>query len=210
MKKKPEYYTAIRDDIIDVLPEGALKILEVGCGAGLTGRAIKEKRGSRVEVTGIEIMNDAAEQAKANLDKVIVGNVETLELPFSKGYFDCIIYGDVLEHLIDPWSLIIRHREFIKPGGHVVISIPNVAHYRTIKMLWKKKWDYTDRGVFDKTHLRFFALHNIEELLKDAELEIVNIRKKLAGSKSKKFINKMLRGALSDYLTEQYIVVAKR
>jgi SAM-dependent methyltransferase len=210
MTKKPEYYTAVREDIINVVPESSRRILEVGCGAGFTGRAIKEKFGNKAEVTGIEIVAEVAEKARGNIDKVIIGNVETLELPFAKGYFDCIIYGDVLEHLIDPWGLLIRHREFLKAGGHVVISIPNVAHYRTIKMLWKKKWDYTDRGVFDKTHLRFFALHNIRDMLKDAGLDIVNIRKKLSGSKSKKFLNKVLRGALSDYLTEQYIVVAKK
>jgi O-antigen biosynthesis protein len=209
MKKKPEYYTAVREDIIEVVPEGACRILEVGCGAGFTGRAIKERRAG-VEVTGVEIMNDVGEAARSNLDNVIIGNVETLELPFGKGYFDCIIYGDVLEHLVDPWTVLEKHREFLKKGGHVIISLPNVAHYRTIKMLWKKKWDYQDRGILDRTHLRFFALDNIKEMLKDARLEIVTVKKKLAGSKSKKFLNKILRGALSDYLAEQYIVVAKR
>jgi 2-polyprenyl-3-methyl-5-hydroxy-6-metoxy-1,4-benzoquinol methylase len=210
MTKKPEYYTAIREDIIDLVPDGACRILEVGCGAGLTGRAIKEKKGASVEITGIEIIDDVAQAARANLDKVIIGNVETLELPFNKGYFDCIIYGDVLEHLVDPWTVLAKHKEHLKKGGHVIISLPNIAHYRTIKMLWKKKWDYKDRGIMDKTHLRFFALDNIKEMLKDADLEIVSIKKKIAGSKSKKLINKLLRGAISDYLAEQYIVVAKK
>ncbi len=210
MTKKPEYYTAIRSDIIEVVPQGALKILEVGCGEGLTGRAIKERSGGKAEVVGIEIISHAAEKAKSNLDKVIHGNVETLELPFAKEYFDCIIYGDVLEHLIDPWSVLAVHCNYLKKGGIVIISLPNIAHYRTIKMLWKKNWDYRDGGIMDKTHLRFFALNNIKDMLADVKLQIITIRKKLAGSKSKKLINKALGGALSDLLTEHYIVVAKR
>jgi 2-polyprenyl-3-methyl-5-hydroxy-6-metoxy-1,4-benzoquinol methylase len=210
MTKKPEYYSAAREDIIEFVPNGAMKILEVGCGEGLTGRAIKERSGGKAEVAGIEIVLSAAKKAEANIDKVIHGNVETLELPFAKEYFDCIIYGDVLEHLIDPWSVLAIHCGYLKKGGIVIISLPNISHYRIIKMLWKKNWEYQERGIMDKTHLRFFALNNIKEMLKDAKLEIVAIRKKIGGSKSKKLLNKALGGALSDYLAEQYIVVAKR
>lgn len=208
--EKADYYTAVRDDIIDVIPDGVQRILEVGCGAGATGRAIKERRKGRIEVTGIEIEAEVAEKAKANIDRVIVGNVETTALPFEKGYFDCIIYGDVLEHLVDPWKLLAGHCEFLRKDGYVVISIPNIAHYRTIKMLCRKEWNYADRGILDKNHLRFFALNNVKDMLKNANLGIVRIKQKLSGSRSKKILNKVLCGALSDYLTEQYIILAKK
>jgi len=208
--EKSEYYTAIRDDIIEMVPDGVRRILEVGCGAGFTGRAIKENRKGPIEVTGIEIEAKVAEKAKENIDRVMVGNVETMELPFEKGYFDCIIYGDVLEHLVDPWNILIRHCGFLKKNGYVVMSIPNIAHYRTIKMLCRKEWNYEDRGILDKNHLRFFALNNIKEMLRNADLGIVRIKHKLSGSKSKKILNKMFCGALSDYLTEQYIILARK
>jgi len=208
--KKDEYYAGRRDDLIEFIPEDARRILEVGCGMGLTGRAIKAQRKAHIEVTGIEIEPGPAEKAKANIDRVIVGNVETLELPFEREYFDCILYGDVLEHLLNPWGLLAKHEKFLKQSGCVIASIPNVAHYRTIKMLRKKEWNYQGRGVLDKAHLRFFTKKSIKDMFEKAKLDIVKISYKTSASNVKKFLNKIFFGALLDDITEQYIVVARK
>jgi len=208
--KDLKYYASKRDDVVEIVPFGVRSVLEVGCGMGFTGRAIKEREASGVEVTGIEIVPEMAEKAKANLDNVISGDVEKLDLPFGKEYFDCILYGDVLEHLIDPWGLLKKHCELLKKGGYVVMSIPNIAHYRTIKMICRKEWEYADAGILDSTHLRFFAIRSIKKMISDAGLEIVKMNHKISASKSKRFFNRMLGGALLDYITEQYIIVAKK
>jgi len=207
---KPEYYSSIRNDILRLVPQGITRVLEVGCGTGATGRAIKERAGYPVEVTGIEIEPEMAEKAKGNIDNVIAGNVEIIGLPFDKGYFDCLIYGDVLEHLVDPWKLLARHCALLKEGGFVVASIPNIAHYRTIKMLFRKEWNYEETGIFDRTHLRFFTIKGIKEMFGNAGLEIIKIEYNISASKSKKFLNKILLGILSDHIVEQYIILARK
>ena len=208
--KDPNYYASKRDDVVGIVPGGVKKVLEVGCGMGFTGRAIKEREKSGVEVTGIEIVPEMAEKARANLDNVISGDVEKVELPFGKEYFDCILYGDVLEHLINPWKLLRQHCEFLQKGGYVIMSIPNIAHYRTIQMLCRKEWKYADAGILDSTHLRFFTLKSIKRMVSDAGLEIINMNRKISASKSKKFFNRISGGALIDYMTEQYIILARK
>ena len=207
VENRIEYYQTRRDELIEFMPDGIRRVLEVGCGAGLTGRALKEKKGATF-VAGVEINAAAAEEAKGNVDKVVSGDVEKLELPFEKGYFDCIIYADVLEHLVDPWSVLAKHREFLSKDGIVVASIPNIAHYRIIQMLGRKEWNYASRGILDRTHLRFFALRSIKSMFNDAEFDIIKIERRLAGSKVKKVLNKIFFGAFKDYLTEQYFVIA--
>ena len=208
--KDPKYYASKRDDVIEIVPVGVKKVLEVGCGMGFTGRAIKEREAPGVEVTGIEIVPEVAEKAKENLDRIIVGNVENIGLPFDKEYFDCIIYGDVLEHLIDPWKVLKRHCVFLKKGAYMVMSIPNIAHYSIFKMLWRKEWNYEDMGILDNTHMRFFALNNIKSMISGAGLEIIKLNRKIGASKSKKFFNKIFCGALTEYMTKQYIILARK
>jgi len=208
--KKLEYYWAMGGDILEFIPKDAKRILDVGCGLGLTGRTIKERMGKAVEVTGIEIEPGIAEKAKENLDTVFAGNAETTTLPFGDNYFDCIIYGDVLEHFIDPWGVLKKHAKLLKPGGVVIARIPNIAHYRTIKMLFRKEWKYEDRGILDNTHLRFFAIKSIRDMFKSSGFGITGIRRIVSASKSKKFLNKILFGAILDYITEQYIVAAQK
>lgn len=194
--KNMEYYSSQRREIVELVPAGVRKILEVGCGMGLMGKAIKKREGSGTEVVGIELVPEIAKKAGGNLDKVISGDVEKMELPFGKGYFDCIIYSDVLEHLIDPWGLLKRHGEFLRKGGYVIMSIPNIAHYRTIGMLCRKEWNYASQGILDNTHLRFFALGNIRRMVSDAGLEIIRMERDISASKSKRFINMLLCGAI--------------
>jgi len=208
--KKLEYYGQKGVDIAEFIPEDSKHILEVGCALGLTGKSIKEKTKGNAEIIGIEIEPEIAKKAEENLDKVIVGNVETLELPYEKGYFDCIIYGDVLEHLIDPWKLLIKHAGLLKEGGSVIARIPNIAHYRTIKMLFRKDWHYEDRGILDNTHLRFFAVKSIKEMFKNTGFEIIKIKHIISASRVKKVLNVLLFGALLDYITEQYIILATK
>jgi len=210
MKTTPNYYENPRNDITGLIPADARRILDVGCGTGNLGAAIKGSRGGSIEVVGIEIDPDAASKAKGKLDKVIEGNVETSGLPFPGGYFDVIIYGDVLEHLIDPWGTLKKHREFLKSKGLVIASIPNVAHYRVIKMLKKKEWRYQDAGILDSTHIRFFTIKSISRMFVEAGFSIESVSHNICGSKIKKKLNQIFKNCLIDSLAEQYIIAARK
>jgi ubiquinone/menaquinone biosynthesis C-methylase UbiE len=203
------YYGNMREDLIKLMPPNPRHILDVGCGIGAMGRKIKSVMGNDVEVVGVERDPSAGKRASEALDRVFIGDIESIDLPLGAGYFDCIIYGDVLEHLLDPWSLLKKHRLLLKAGGCVIASIPNIAHYRIIKMLRRNEWNYSAAGILDKGHIRFFTIKSIREMFEDAGLEIVRIEHNIAGSRTKKVINLLLNNILLDRLTEQYIIVAR-
>ncbi len=205
--KDREYYRGIRVEIVDLVTPLAQRILDIGCASGVTGQMLKE-RGVK-EVVGVEKDPKACEEASKRLDKVYLGDVQEMPLPY-KEYFDCIIYADVLEHLIDPWSLLKRHRELLKEGGSVLASIPNVGHYRVIKKLIKGTWNYEDKGVLDSTHLRFFALKNIRDMFSQAGYRIDRVIYKVSASKIKKALNKILNGRLNESLSEQFLIKATK
>jgi 2-polyprenyl-3-methyl-5-hydroxy-6-metoxy-1,4-benzoquinol methylase len=201
------YYYSVRYDLIKLIPSETKKILEVGCAGGMTGKALREKGFD--EIVGIEILEEPAQNAKSHYDKLIIGDVEKITLPFEKGHFDCILYGDVLEHLTDPWKLLKDHNALIKTGGIIICSIPNIRHYRIIKRLTiKGEWEYREDGIMDKTHLRFFTIKSIRSLLENSGFEITKIIKKPSGAAWIKLLNRICGNRFIDYLVRQYIVVA--
>lgn len=206
--KQDDYYQCIRCDVVDLVEKGTKRVLDVGCAFGITGELLKEK--GIEEVVGIEVQPHACEEASKRLDKVIMGNVQDLTLPYKDGYFDCIIYADILEHLIDPWSVLKRQNRLLKKGGHVVASIPNVRHYRVIKKLKSGRWDYEEKGVLDSTHVRFFTLESIKKMFRDAGYDIERIEYKISASNNRKLLNKILRGRLNESLSEQFLVRAAK
>ena len=113
MNEKPvSYYENVRNDLIPLIPNDAKCILEVGCASGMTGRELKRRNGAFV--AGIELNANAANAAKDVLDDVVHGNIEKITLPYSDNSFDCILFADVLEHLINPLSALIKVRRLLK------------------------------------------------------------------------------------------------
>lgn len=170
-------YTGRRNDVLKLVPEKATKVLDVGCSVGILGEAIKNKC-PEAEVKGIELHQQMAEIARQKLDDVIVADVESLQPTecFKKNEFDCIIFADVLEHLRDPWKVLKDFSEVLNENGTVVLSIPNVRHYTTVfSLLFLGRWPYRSRGIHDRSHLRFFTLKSITELLDHAGLKITKI-----------------------------------
>jgi O-antigen biosynthesis protein len=210
MKEKGDtYYLRARDDLIRLVPLSAKRILEIGCAAGMTGKALQQR--SLEELVGVELVEEMAEKARPYYTKVFVDDIEQLQLPFEKGHFDCIIYGDVLEHLVDPWALLRRHRDLLKDGGAIVLSVPNIRHYRIVKkLLLHGAWEYTGDGILDKTHLRFFTLKSIRSMLAEAGFDIVTIVKRPHGSRLLKAANWFAGNSLSGHLVRQYKILAKK
>lgn len=167
------YYASSRPELVPHVPITAQRILDVGCGAGAFGKALKD-RGAR-EVVGIEVVPEAYERARLVLDDAICASIENVELPFSDTYFDCVVCGDVLEHLVDPVAALRKLTRVLRPDGVIVISIPNVRFYAVVNMLAEGRWQYADAGIMDRTHLRFFTKTELIELVSNAGLELKGI-----------------------------------
>lgn len=203
------YYFSVRHDMIGLIPQGTKRVLEVGCGGGQTGKELKEK--GIEEVAGIEIVDEVARSGEKYYDALHIGDVEEMELPYGNGHFDCILYGDVLEHLRDPWKALRSHNRLLKSGGVIVVSIPNIRHYRIIKGLaFKGEWEYRDDGIMDRTHLRFFTLRSISDMICGAGYNINRVLKKPSGAAWLKTLNKCCGNGLIDLLVRQYIISAQK
>jgi 2-polyprenyl-3-methyl-5-hydroxy-6-metoxy-1,4-benzoquinol methylase len=166
-------YVGSRPDIERLLPSEAKLILDVGCSTGVLGAAVKAKTGA--QVFGIELSEEMANEALDRIDKVFVGDATEIILKgkLSGYHFDTIIFADVLEHLIDPWITINAVANYLKPEGTIIASIPNIRHIDTIyNLVIRGYWPYRDRGIHDRTHLRFFTRKNIEQLFEQAGLSI--------------------------------------
>ncbi|MFH1762413.1 MAG: class I SAM-dependent methyltransferase [bacterium] len=201
--------TSSRKDLIDLIPGNVKTVFEVGAGIGKMGRVLKGMKFQKV--AGIEINREAALKAKTFYDEFIAGDVEKVELPFQDNYFDCIIYGDVLEHLVDPWTVLKRHRRLLAEDGVIIASIPNIRYYKILKKLvFKGRWNYEDAGILDRTHLRFFTIKTIREMFEQNGYKIIKVIKEPGCSKTKKIINKLFFNIFIDFLVVQYKIVAKK
>lgn len=208
-------YTGLRDDIADLIPCDSKKILDLGCGVGTLGENIK--RDNDAEIIGVELDRMMAEIARKKLDRVIVGDVERIRLEdhLSPDYFDCIVFADILEHLKEPWSVLKGTTKFLRDEGIIIASIPNIRHYATIlDLAIKGYWPYTERGIHDRTHLRFFTLTNIEEMFQSAGLEIVRLERKYRIIERPHRYNRFSRylacPPFKDFFTFQYLIIAKK
>jgi len=208
-------YIGSRNDIVKQIPHESKKVLDVGCSTGILGESIKRK--NNAEVIGIEIDEQMADIAKEKLDRVITVNVEKINLAdyLVPDYFDCIIFADLLEHLTDPWNILESTTRFLQDAGFIIASIPNVRHYTTImSLVLRGYWPYRERGIHDKTHMRFFTLRNIKDMFRDAGLEITKIERKYRiiekPHRYNRFSKYFAHLFLKDFLTFQYLIVARK
>ncbi|MDD5437479.1 MAG: methyltransferase domain-containing protein, partial [Candidatus Omnitrophica bacterium] len=151
-----------------------------------------------------------AQEATKNLDNLYVVDIETAKPDLGKEPFDCIIFGDVLEHLINPWQVVKDMKRYVARDGYVVISIPNISHWPVVRGLLSGNWDYKGEGTLDITHLRFFTLKSAERMLKDAGFVIQCNACRLSCNKFFKKINKLSGGKLTHLLAWQYLILAKK
>jgi SAM-dependent methyltransferase len=148
------YPDAPRSEVIPFLPLKARRFLDIGCGFGGFGSAIKAIR-PNVYVCGVEPSEEAAAVAASRLDHVFVGDFPD-DVPRER--FDCLVFNDVLEHLVDPWSALRESHQFLEPNGRIVASIPNVRYLPVVmEIVLKGDFRYRDEGVLDRTHVRFFT-----------------------------------------------------
>ena len=161
-----DYFEFERPELLALVPLDARDIVDVGCGAGRLGAAIKIRQ--EAKVTGIEMDSAAAAAARTRLDLVVEGDLERIEWPFQPLSIDAAVCGDVLEHLRDPLALLRKIHSWLRPGGTLVVSLPNVRHHSVVRGLLEGNWTYEAAGLLDHTHLKFFTKREIEKLLSRA------------------------------------------
>lgn len=167
---------SVHADVVLLVGENR-RVLELGPATGYMSRALRERG---CTVVGIELDPAMAEQAAPHLDRVIVGNLDELDLDEELGdeRFDVIVTADVLEHLVDPLAVLRRLTPFLDDdSGAFVLSVPNVAHGSVRLALLEGAFDYQDIGLLDRTHKTFFTRHSLELMLDEAELGVAELRR---------------------------------
>jgi 2-polyprenyl-3-methyl-5-hydroxy-6-metoxy-1,4-benzoquinol methylase len=208
--KPASYFANARHDIVALLPTGPeSSILELGCGAGGTGRAVLAA-GKAGRYVGLELNEGAARTAAQSLTDVLVGDVETLDLSPYAGQFDALLISEVLEHLTDPWSTLTRLTACLKPGGAVFASSPNISHWQVIRDLALGRFDYVGTGVMDRTHLRWFTPASYGRLFEQAGVEVQLIRPLVPLRWKAKLINRLTAGRFAHLFMPQIMIIGRR
>lgn len=164
---KPEaYYGSLNKALLQAIPSRARTILDVGCGSGSLGAALKRQDAGR-QVFGIERSAGPAARAARKLDRVFNIHVEEFDPPLEPASIDCIVYGNVLENLADPEAVVRRHRRFLRPDGLVLCCVANVQHFSLLNAQCTGDFQYTTAGLLDDSTLRFFSRSTFLKLLLD-------------------------------------------
>jgi SAM-dependent methyltransferase len=176
--ERPAYFEIANLEILRIverLPRN-LRVLDVGCGSGVHGAELKRKY--QHSVTGVDLSKASIEKARARIDVACVSDVEQpWAYPFAASTkFDVIVFSDILEHLYDPAQVLRAHLALLKPGGCVVISIPNVAIWNVRLELLFGRFRYQQTGTLDRTHIRFFDRRSYRELISGVGLHVERFR----------------------------------
>jgi 2-polyprenyl-3-methyl-5-hydroxy-6-metoxy-1,4-benzoquinol methylase len=156
------------------MPRDASRVIEVGCSSGSLAREYKKVNGNCYYV-GVEIVPEYVKLAQRYCDKVLELDIENVDEVLLRGDLqcDCWVFGDVLEHLRDPWHLLGKIRQTISNNGSVVACIPNAQHWSVQTRLNSGALRYEEAGLLDKTHLRWFTRTTIIEMFQNAGFEII-------------------------------------
>lgn len=226
IQSRGRYYGHERPEVAALVPASARRVVDVGCGGGGLGHALKQAR-PELEVRGIEIVPEQAARARTVLDDAIVGTAEG-DMPDAWPRPDCVIFADVLEHLVDPWAALRTWHDRLAPGGTIVVSLPNVGHREVVGGMLRGRWDYKDAGVLDRTHLRFFTRETGVEMLESTGFRVshvgrvVDLPDRPGASMLSRYVRRRarsepvrdaphgLRGVVSDLCTVQFLLVGSR
>ena len=159
--------------LADLVPDNAQRILHLGCREGEQGKGLLD-RGS-VEVVGVDRDRSACEKAGNKLSEIICGNIEEIDLPYDKGYFDCIIIDNTLEYLKDPLNGLMKLKGYLSDSGTAIAVIPNTGNIFKISKLVEGQWNSDDINDSNDTPLKFFTRKEIEKLFAEAGFEIIGL-----------------------------------
>ncbi|MBC7405486.1 MAG: class I SAM-dependent methyltransferase [Cytophaga sp.] len=208
--KEKSYFSQNRLEMLQFIPPTATRLLEVGCGRGGFIGALKRQRD--VFAVGIEPFEAAAEEARQHFDRLHTTSFEEALNALKGEQFDCIVFNDVLEHLLNPWELLHAIRSNLAPGGCIVASIPNIRYWPILRdLMVSGNWIYSDHGVLDRTHLRFFTHKSMKKMFEQAGYDVVSLTgiNPIRFTWKQELLNKILSGLLHDTRFMQYACVSK-
>lgn len=203
------YQVSDRQEMLGFIPTDARAVLDVGCSRGGFGRLLREAV-PRARLRGIEPDAAAADEARPHYDQL---DVTLFDPAAIDERFDVVVCNDVLEHMLDPWSVLRDIHPLLTDRGVVVASIPNIRYLPVlISLVVKGRWDYTETGTLDRTHLRFFTRASISEMFERAgyDVEVVAPLNEFAPRTwVRSVLRALLRGGSKDLLALQFGVVAR-
>lgn len=204
-----QYHDLVRRDAFEVMPAQLGRVLDVGGGIGATSVALKrEGRASQVVV-----VDQVADQVLDGVDKAFAGNLEDpaflTRVVAEAGHFDTILCLDVLEHLRDPWSVVDQLRQCLAPGGAIVASIPNVNYIGLVgPLVARGRYDLTDAGILDRTHIRWFVKDGAVALLNRSGLQVECVVDRVPRLKYR-VLSALSFGTLKRFFVMQFLIRAR-
>lgn len=207
-------YTGERRVITRMIHAAPRRVLDVGCSSGALGAAIKVLFPG-AHVVGIEVDPDFAEIARTRLDEVFLLDLDRPGPQDLPDGFDLVILADVLEHTKDPARVLgwlLRHA---RPEARILLSVPNVQHWTAIANLLMGQWPERDRGLFDRTHLRFFTLDSIRLLAERCDCRVAEVQRLYRlcdrpGRGMRGVLGLLRRLPVRQFVTYQYVVRLER
>ena len=210
-----KYFSEVRVELLELIPEKNRhgNILEIGA-AGCDTLLYAKKHGFANKIFGVELFKlQNSNQDDPMLDGFKIQNIEEYNLEYDLDFFDVILVADVFEHLVDPYKTLDYIQKFLKKDGVIISSIPNFCYFEVMKKVFiGRDFGYTDSGILDRTHLRFFCEKNIIDFFENSKLNISIITSSFEKeNKGKKYLlNKLVFGKLTDFFIFQYFIVANK
>jgi 2-polyprenyl-3-methyl-5-hydroxy-6-metoxy-1,4-benzoquinol methylase len=172
------YFEHVRRELLDLFVRPPRHLLDIGCGTGLTGLEARQRFPDAV-VDGVEYSRTAAAVAAERLHRVHQGDVGEMDfgaLGYAAGSIDGLLLADVLEHLYNPWDLLVRIRPYLAPDAQIVASIPNARNLILLNELAGGNFSYEPAGLLDVTHIRFFTRREILKLFAETGYDVLDMR----------------------------------
>jgi 2-polyprenyl-3-methyl-5-hydroxy-6-metoxy-1,4-benzoquinol methylase len=205
--KERAYFSHARSEIFPLLPRNFSKIFEIGCGGGATLRALQQHHALSF-VGGIDIDRQSIEDLRPHIDLALLGNIEQMQLPKEVNNIDVMLCLDILEHLVDPWSVVKQLHGRLSKNGVIIASIPNVRYLRTsLPLLLEGKWELEDAGILDRSHLRFFVKDTAIQLMTCSGLQLQHVEPTgLERGRKARLLNLLTLGAFENLMAYQYLI----
>lgn len=162
-------YQSVNQAVFRRIPTTTRRLLDIGCGGGVFGAAVKAAL--PCAVVGVTYSEAEAQQARERLDRVEVVDLNHGDLS-ALGQFDCIVCSHVLEHLQDPQQVLTQLQRCLTPGGTLLVALPNVLFWKQRLQFLRGRFRYTDGGLMDRTHLRFFDGHSAASLVRSSGFNV--------------------------------------
>ena len=205
-------YTTPRPDIFGLVPVSCRNILDVGCSNGALGASLRHAVPGR-RVVGVDYDPAFVTEAAERLDRSIQADLNHFDwaAAFGDDRFDCIIFADVLEHLVSPEQVLVAARDFLSPGGCVVMSVPNIRHISALFSIFGRgTFPRRDRGIFDRTHLRWFCVNDAKHLLADSGFQVEQMHLSLrwgdkGGGRMNRLLGKLPAGVAGMWLVREWL-----